>query len=470
MTGSWQEIQSNLSRNEISLSDIVRQYIQNCHSIERLNAYVEVFEEEALSRAQYLDNKKKNFPENTGKLFGMVISLKDNINYKDHECTAGSKILQGYRSVYHATAVQRLLDEDAIIIGRTNCDEFAMGSGTDTSYYGATGNGEDNEKVPGGSSGGAAVSVQMNTCLVALGSDTGGSVRQPAAFCNIIGFKPTYGSVSRYGLIAYASSFDQIGLLSKDHNAIETVMEVIGGYDPLDSTSLDGNNILPVPISTKSNYKIAYLKAAIDHPSLSQENKDLFSESIEKMKKQGHWVEGIDFEFIDYLVPTYYILTTAEASSNLNRYDGIRYGYRSKSQKNIQELYEKTRSEGFGIEVKRRIILGTFVLSEGYFDAYYRKAQAARRLIKDSIDQIFERYDFIILPTVPDRAWTKGSFLNDPVKMYLSDIYTVLANLSGIPSVSLPYPGQTGLGLQILAGSREEKKLFIFLNNILILA
>lgn len=467
---NWKETQSKILSGKLSVSAVVSNYIDQCRKIKNLHAYIEVFEEEALERAQLLDDELKDPNHTPGRLFGMVISIKDNLNYKGHSITAGSSILKGYKSIYNATAIQRLLDEDAIIIGRTNCDEFAMGSGTDTSCYGPTRNGDDPALVPGGSSGGAAVSVQMNTCMVALGSDTGGSVRQPASFCNVIGMKPSYGRISRYGLIAYASSFDQIGLLSKDANAIADVLEVIAGHDPYDPTSS------PLPVDHYNSepktekYNFAYFKASIDHPSLSRESKKLFEGKISELMNEGHSVEAIEFDYLDYLVPTYYILTTAEASSNLSRYDGVRYGHRSTAVTDVESLYKKSRSEGFGTEVKRRIILGTFVLSEGYFDAYYKKAQASRRLIKEAIDRGFSDYDFILMPSTPQPAWTIGSFVNDPVALYLSDIYTVLANLCGIPAVSIPYDTKSGLGFQIMAAYMQEKRLLHFLNNILIMA
>ncbi len=472
--GSYREVKKSLLEGTITYPDLVKAYLAKAREREELNVYIEIYTEEALVRAEELQKKLLEDRSAIGKLFGMVVSLKDVIAYKDHKLTAGSKILQGFTSLYDATAVERLLAEDAIIIGRVNCDEFAMGSSNENSYYGPTKNGADPERVPGGSSGASAVSVQIDSCMVSLGSDTGGSVRQPASFCGVIGFKPSYGRISRYGLIAYGSSFDQIGLISKDHEAIAEVLSVIAGKDEYDSTA----SLAPVEkysdFSSEKKYKIAYLQEAIDHPSVSDDNRRSFQSFIDDAKTEGHSVEAISFELLDYLVPTYYILTTAEASSNLSRYDGVRYGYRSEEAHDINELYKKSRGEGFGLEVKRRIMLGTFVLSEGYFDAYYRKAQAARRKIKAELDNIFSDYDFLILPCTTGPAWKIGSMDNDPVEVYLSDVFTVLANLTGVTAASIPFNqhkyGTDNYGLQILGPYMGEKNLLSFINIFIKLA
>ncbi len=405
-----------------------------------------------------------------GKLFGLVISIKDVICYRGHSVTAGSKILQGFQSLYSSTAVERLLEEDAIIIGRVNCDEFAMGSTTENSFYGPTRNAADATKIPGGSSGGSAVAVQADTCLVSLGSDTGGSVRQPAAFCGVLGFKPTYGRISRHGLLAYASSFDQIGILANSTEDIARVLEIISGPDEFDSTcnrsekrfyakgAIENNN-------SNRSYRIAYFDTALNHKSIDSGIRQSTSDFISSLKNQGHTIEAVDFPYLDFIIPAYYVLTTAEASSNLSRYDGIRFGYRSENATNIHEVYKKSRTEGFGTEVKRRIMLGTFVLSAGYYDAYYTKAQKIRRLIALRTKEILDSYDFILMPASPVPAWEIGKMADDPVSMYLADIFTVQANMTGVPCITIPiqaHPNGMPLGVQLMAEKFEEEKLLSF--------
>lgn len=464
-------IQTQLQSGALTCEALVSQYLQNIESSDHLNIYIEVFEKEALKTAVYLDQKIKD-GESLGKLHGLVVSIKDVLCYAGHSVTAGSKILGGFVSNYSATAIQRLLDEDAIIIGRVNCDEFAMGSGNENSYYGPTKNGKGENRIPGGSSGASAVSVQVNTCLLALGSDTGGSVRQPAGFCGVVGFKPTYGRISRYGLIAYGSSFDQIGLIAHNAKDIATTMTVIAGPDEFDSTALS----TPVPDYTQalerqsSKKKFATFDLSEMAYSIQPEVLSAQSEYFDKLKELGHEVDTISFELLEYVVPTYYVLTTAEASSNLSRYDGVRYGYRSSSASNIQEVYTKSRTEGFGSEVKKRIMLGTFVLSAGYYDAYYGKAQSVRRLLLEEFNRIFEQYDHVLLPISPTTAWPIGSSVKDPIQVYLSDIFTVLANLTGMPGVSIPI-GQDNdgmpIGLQILADRHQEQALLSTCHNLL---
>ena len=458
---SLKEIQSLIYSGKTTLEEVVKLYLVRIEQYEKLNIYVEVFAEEALEKARELDLKFKQ-DEKLGMLFGSVISIKDVLCYQDHEVTAGSKILEGFESQYTATAIQRLLDEDAIVIGRTNCDEFAMGSTNENSYYGPTSNGIDPDRVPGGSSGGAAVSVQMDTCLIGIGSDTGGSVRQPAAYCGVIGIKPTYGRISRYGLIAYGSSFDQIGILGKDLEDISLVLHIMSGVDSLDATSAPKSKT-PVVISPeKKKYKIAYMPEILQHKGLNQTiAKECFA-FIEELKSEGHICEAIGFDLLPYLVPAYYVLTTAEASSNLSRYDGVKYGYRSEDTRDIEELYTKTRTEGFGTEVKRRIMMGTFVLSVGYYEAYFTKAQKVRTLIIDRLKEIFTKYDFIFLPTATDLAPEKGKLVNDPVAMYLSDIFTVMANLGGYPAISIPKSSDAlsmPVGMQFLGDKYQEEEL-----------
>jgi len=461
---SLEEIQSKLQKAEITVVELVNEYLSAIEKSKALNIYVEVYRDEALSLAHEMDQKlQKGDP--LGALYGCIVSVKDIIVLKNKQTTAASKILEGYTSPFSATAIQKLLDEDAIIIGRTNCDEFGMGSANENSIYGPTKNGADPSRTPGGSSGGAAVSVQMNTCLIALGSDTGGSVRQPATFCGIYGLKPSYGRISRYGLIAYASSFDQIGILGHNSDDIGSVLEKISGKDKMDATSSSKpvNSYNPGEVITKPS--VAYFPQMINHSKLGSEIKQNILQKIEDIREIGGIVKEIDFQYLDFLVPTYYVLTTAEASTNLSRFDGVRYGYRSPNSETLEDMYVNTRTEGFGKEVKRRIMLGTYVLSEGYFDAYFTKAQKVRRLIKEEIDKVLEQVDFIILPTSTGLPWQIGSLSGDPVAVYLSDVYTVLANLTGLPAISIPTgtnPEGIPLGIQIITKKYDENKLLAF--------
>ncbi len=456
---------NNLLRNsEIGLVDVVAYFLKKIEeNNDGLNAFLEVFSEEALEAAKSI--QKKIDEGKAGKLAGAVIGLKDNIVYQNHKVTACSKMLEDFESLYSATVVERLLTEDAIIIGRLNCDEFAMGSANETSYFGRANNPYDVSRTPGGSSGGAAAAVAAGMCNAALGSDTGGSIRQPASFTGIVGVKPTYGRVSRYGLIAYASSFDQIGPLTVDVESSAAILSVIAGRDPMDSTSSsveveryeDWGTVIP------SEVKIAYIEDIVTHDSISPEVRRGFEDLVRKLKDMGFVVEAVNFPYVDYLVPTYYVLTTAEASSNLARYDGVHFGYRSPEAYDMESVYVKSRSEGFGLEVKRRIMTGTFVLSAGYIDQYYGKGQKVRRLIADKTREIFSKYDFILTPTTPHVAFEHGSKGDDPIKMYLEDIYTVHANIAGIPAISLPlFKNANGLpfGMQLMANKFEEKKMF----------
>lgn len=460
-----QQIQSAIQSGDLTCVELVNTYLAQIQKTSDLNAYIEVFEEEAIAKAKALDTKYKNDPTSVGKLFGMVVSIKDVLCYKDHQVTGASKILEDFTSLYSATAIERIVNEDAIIIGRVNCDQFGMGSTNENSVYGVTKNGIDPTKVPGGSSGGSAVSVQMDTCLVSLGTDTGGSVRQPAGFCGVIGLKPTYGRISRYGLLAYASSFDQIGIISKSVENIATILEVMAGADEFDSTvssKLVPNYIQELDFDTNKKVKIAYFDTALNHPSIDPEIKDQTTQLIEKIKGEGHTVEAVPFEYLDYIIPAYYVLTTAEASSNLSRYDGIRYGHRSKAATNLEETYKMSRTEGFSTEVKRRIMLGTFVLSAGYYDAYYGKAQKVRRLIQDRTNEILNDYDFILMPVAPTTAWDLGQSLEDPVAMYLADIFTVQANMTGMPAIALPIGTHSSglpIGVQLMNKHFGESEL-----------
>lgn len=460
--------QAALDEGKISTVQIVRQYLDAINEQAHLNIYVEVFAEEALQEAAKQD-KARTQGTRMGKLAGVVMSIKDVICYRGHAVSAGSKILDGFISPYTATALQRLLDEDAIVIGRTNCDEFAMGSGNENSHYGPTRNAADVTRVPGGSSGGAAVSVQAGTCLLAMGSSTGGSVRQPASFCGLYGFKPTYGRISRHGLIAYGSSFDQIGYLAHHPADIALALEVSAGADTYDATA--PNKVVPfysTHTPDRSPQSIAYFADLLESEALAPEVRTAMQQTVAKFKAAGHKVEPVNFTFFDFVVPTYYVLTTAEASSNLSRFDGMRYGHRSSEAESFAETYTKSRSEGFGTEVQRRILLGTFVLSSGYYDAYYGKAQKVRRLIKDQLQGILDTHDFILMPVSPSQPWKIGEQTDDPVANYLADIYTVLANLAGLPAAAIPVPSSNELpvGYQLMADQWEEAKLLDFLKGL----
>jgi len=459
---SLKEVQSELSSKSVSLKNVVSHYLQNIEARVNLNAFIEVWGEEALAQAELIQQKIDN--GTAGKLAGMVIAIKDNICYKNHKVSASSKILEGFESLYSATVVERILAEDAIIIGRLNCDEFAMGSSNETSVYGPVKNPLNENCVPGGSSGGASAAVAADFCLAALGSDTGGSIRQPASFTGIVGMKPTYGAVSRYGLIAYASSFDQIGPMTKCVEDAEILLKIIGGPDAYDSTAL--LEVLPAASVRASKPKIAYMKEAVESEAVHPEIRNRINSIIDKLKSEGYTVEPISFPYLDYMVPAYYVLTTAEASSNLARFDGINYGYRSKDAKGIDDTYRKSRTEGFGREVKRRILLGSFVLSSGYIDAYYGTGQRVRRVLQDKTKAIFDHYDLLLSPTCTDVAFEFGAKSKDPIAMYMQDIFTVHANLTGNPAISIPCGKEstTGLpfGIQITARHKEDNDLFVF--------
>lgn len=461
---SLSQIKEAIQEGETSCQQLVEFYLRNIEEKKHLNAFLEVYTEEARQQALQVDEKIAS--GTAGSLAGMVVGLKDVLCHKDHGLQSGSKILDGFISQFDGTAVERLLKEDAIVIGRQNCDEFAMGSSNENSAFGPVLNEADNKRVPGGSSGGSAVAVQADMCLVSLGSDTGGSVRQPAAFCGVVGLKPTYGRISRYGLVAYASSFDVIGIFSKEVEDCALVLEVIAGPDEYDSTAATKE----VPVYSRllqkpATHRVAYIKNTLESEGLNAEIKSSVQQKLEWLENEGHTVEAVEFPLLDYLLPTYYILSTAEASSNLSRFDGVKYGYRSANAANLEGMYKKTRSEGFGEEVKRRIMLGTFVLSASYYDAYYTKAQKVRRLIKDATEKLLSSYDFIVLPTTPTTAFRLGEHTADPLEMYLADLFTVQANLCGLPAISIPNGNDSAgmpIGLQIVASAFEEEKLFAF--------
>ncbi|MHB8261961.1 MAG: Asp-tRNA(Asn)/Glu-tRNA(Gln) amidotransferase subunit GatA [Bacteroidia bacterium] len=451
-------LQNDLRQGKTTCKNLVNAALSSIEEKKHLNIFLETFNQSALLQAEAVDAKIK--AKTSGRLAGVLVALKDNICYKNHKVSASSKILENFTSLYSSTVVEHLLAEDAIIIGRTNCDEFAMGSSNENSAYGKVLNPVNESTVPGGSSGGAAAAVAANLCHVALGSDTGGSIRQPASFCGVVGLKPTYGRVSRWGLLAYASSFDQIGPLTKTVDDAAILLEVIAGADEFDST-VSQKPVADYSKQTSLNkkLKIAYIKDCLDNKALDPTIKDKVTTIIDKLKQQGYTVDGVDFKELDYLVPTYYVLTTAEASSNLSRYGGIPFGYRSTHATDLESAFKKSRTEGFGKEVQRRIMLGTFVLSAGYYDAYYAKAQQVRRVVRDRTLAILKEYDIIITPSTPGVAFAHGANSADPIKMYLEDIYTVQANIAGIPAISIPVgvnENNMPIGLQLMAAPFEE--------------
>jgi aspartyl-tRNA(Asn)/glutamyl-tRNA(Gln) amidotransferase subunit A len=458
---SIKELQKKYSSGETTATEVTANFIRRIHDTRYLNIFPEIFETSAMQLAAKADEKIKN--GKAGKLAGVVIALKDNICYQNHKVGASSKILEGFTSLYSSTVVERLLAEDAIIIGRTSCDEFAMGSSNENSVYGPVLNPLDTSRVPGGSSGGSAAAVAAELCHAAIGTDTGGSIRQPASFTGTVGLKPTYGRVSRHGIIAYASSFDQAGPITSCVEDAALILEVIAGADEYDTTA----SRKPVEdyaghLSNTKKYRIAVLRACIEHEGLNAEISTRIHQLMKQAEADGHQVNIVDFEYLDYLVPLYYLLTTAEASSNLSRYSGVHFGYRSSAAYDLESTYKKSRSEGFGKEVKRRIMLGTFVLSAGYYDAYYAKAQKARRILRDAIQKIYTEHDLILMPSTPHAAFPIGQKSGDPIAMYLEDIYTVLANITGCPAISVPCGTNSAslpFGLQLMAPAFGESDM-----------
>ncbi len=462
-----------LKEGKLSLSDNISYFLSKIHESKNINAFNFVFEENAKKIAKEIETKVKN--GKAGKLAGLVVAIKDVLSIKDLPTTCSSNMLRNFKSIYTATVVQRLINEDAIIIGKTNCDEFAMGSSNENSAFGRVLNPVNISHVPGGSSGGSAAAVAADLCDISLGTDTGGSIRQPAAFCGVYGLKPTYGLISRYGLTAFASSFDTIGPFAKNIEDIATVLEVISGKDELDSTSVQvGTNNYLENIFQNTKIKIG-IAAEYFGEGIDKEIQNKIRNIINKLKDKGFEFIDISLPHSEYNIATYYILTTAEASSNLARYDGTRYGYRSNNNENLSEMYKSSRSEGFGKEVKRRIMLGTYVLSSGYYDAYYRKAQKVRRLIKNDFDDAFRKVDIILTPTSPFVAFKIGEKTNNPLEMYLSDIFTTSANLAGIPGINIPIGNNSNglpIGMQLLANQFDESKLlqlsYFIQNNLLL--
>jgi len=453
-----------LRRGELT----VRQEVLRCLNIiegkQQLNAFLEVYRDEALRRADELDIAISK--GEISALTGVVVGIKDNICYSGHQVSAGSRILDGFVSLYSATVVERLLESGAIIIGRLNCDEFAMGSSNENSAYGPVLNPLHEAKVPGGSSGGSAAAVAMGGCHVSLGTDTGGSVRQPASFCGLVGIKPTYGRISRHGIVAFASSFDQVGVFAHSVDDAAMITEVISGKDDKDSTcTADVHDSLYTRFKDTSypKQRLAYCPRWMEDKSLSPEFKELWSIFIAKCREAGHELVPVDIEGLEYAIPVYYILATAEASSNLSRYSGLHFGYRDSLAESLESTFKSSRSQGFGLEVQRRIMLGTFVLSEGYYEAYYSKAQKVRRLFTDRFKNVLLENDVLLSPTVAGVAFGIGEKASDPLQMYLEDQFTVLANLTGLPAMSMPLGrGQNDLplGLQLTVSPWAEAKMF----------
>lgn len=461
-----------IKSSELSLTENVRDFLNNIASRKEINAFNFIFEE-AVEKAELIEQKIKNGSH--GRLAGMIIAVKDVLSVQDKPLTCSSKILKNFSAVYTSTAVQKLINEDAIIIGKTNCDEFAMGSSNENSAFGNVLNPHDSTRVPGGSSGGSAAAVASEFCDAALGTDTGGSIRQPASFCGVYGLKPTYGRVSRYGLTAFASSFDSIGPFARNVEDVALVLSVMSGKDDLDSTSID----LKVPqfnlqLGGEKKLKIG-LPEEFFSEGLNEEVKHAIESQIDKMKSKDVEFINLNLPHNEYSIAAYYILTTAEASSNLARYDGVKYGFREPGKSSLLDMYTNTRSHGFGDEVKRRIMLGTYVLSAGYYDAYYAKAQKVRKLIKQDFDEAFKLVDVILTPTSPFTAFKIGEKKDDPLQMYLSDVYTTSANLAGIPGINIPIgKDKYGLpiGMQLLADQFNEETLlqaaYFIQNEILI--
>ena len=457
MLRTFREAKAALSNGTTSVVDLTRAALAKAKAVSELNIFLELFEESALAKAAEVDAKLAN--GTAGPLAGAIISIKDNLCYAGHHVSASSHMLEGYVSPFSATVVERVLDADAVIIGRTNCDEFAMGSSNESSAYGAVSNPVDPTRVPGGSSGGAAASVAAGICHMALASDTGGSIRQPASFCGVAGFKPTYGRVSRYGLIAFASSFDQIGPLAHDADEVNQIYRVIAGPDERDNTS--SHQPFPERLQEPGKLKIGYYDECLVHPGMDPEIKAHVNEQILRLRAEGHTVEPVELSMAELFVPTYYILSTAEASSNLGRFDGIRYGHRAKDAEGVDETFRRSRSEGFGTEVQRRILLGTFVLSAGFYDAYYVQGMRVRRIIRDNTLANLSRFDMILTPTCPATAFPKGH-ISDPLAMYLQDIFTVQANLAGVPAISIPtgtHSNGLPFGIHLMAKPFHDEQL-----------
>ena len=457
------ELGRKIKEKEITVAEATKAVLAQINAVEeKIHGYVSYDEESALKRAEEV---QKGIDEGkyTGPLAGVPMAIKDNICTKGYATTCSSKILENFVPTYSAHAVENLIKEGVVFIGKTNMDEFAMGSTTETSAFGPTRNPWDLHKVPGGSSGGSAAAVAANECFMALGSDTGGSIRQPASYCGVTGMKPTYGTVSRYGLIAYGSSLDQIGPIAKDVSDCAALLEVIASHDEKDSTSVLRQDY-DFTEALKDDVKGMKIGIPKDYfgEGLDEEVKEALLAAAKALEEKGAIVEEFDLGLVEYAIPAYYVIAAAEASSNLSRFDGVKYGYRAKTYEGLHNMYKKTRSEGFGPEVKRRIMLGSFVLSSGYYDAYYLKALRTKALIKKEFDEAFKKYDVILGPAAPTTAPKLGESLSDPIKMYLSDIYTISVNLAGLPGISLPCGKDSSgmpIGLQLIGDCFQEKKI-----------
>ena len=457
------ELGKKIKAKEVTVVEAVQEALDAVEKKEKdVNSFVTVMRKEALEKAKEVQEKIDN-GELTGPLAGVPVAIKDNMCTKGTLTTCSSKILRNFVPTYTAQAVANLEEAGAVIIGKTNMDEFAMGSTTETSAFGPTKNPWNTEHVPGGSSGGSCAAVAAEECSYALGSDTGGSIRQPSSFCGVTGIKPTYGTVSRYGLIAYGSSLDQIGPVAKDVTDCATILEVIASHDTKDSTSVEREDydFTSALVDDVKGIKIGipkdYFGEGLDH-----EVKEAVLAAAKVLEQKGAIVEEFDLSLVEYAIPAYYTIACAEASSNLERFDGVKYGYRAKEYQGLHNMYKKSRSEGFGAEVKRRIMLGSFVLSSGYYDAYYLKALRTKALIKKAFDKAFEKYDIILGPAAPTTAPKLGESLSDPLKMYLGDIYTISVNLAGLPGISLPCGTDSKglpIGLQLIGDCFAEKKL-----------
>ena len=458
------ELGKKIKSGEVRVVDAVNAAFDQIEAVEKdINSYVTVYKkEEVLEKAEHIQ-KLIDEGQLTGPLAGVPVAIKDNMCTRDKLTTCSSKILGNFYPTYSAEAVINLEKAGAVIIGKTNMDEFAMGSTTETSFYGPTKNPWNKEHVPGGSSGGSCAAVAAEECSYALGSDTGGSIRQPSSFCGVTGIKPTYGTVSRYGLIAYGSSLDQIGPVAKDVTDCATILETIASYDSKDSTSVkrDDYNFTEALVDDVKGLKIGIPKDYFGE-GLEPEVKEAILKAVDVLKEKGAIVEEFDLSLVEYAIPAYYVIASAEASSNLSRFDGVKYGYRTEEYNGLHNMYKKTRSEGFGEEVKRRIMLGSFVLSSGYYDAYYLKALRTKALIKKAFDEAFAKYDVIIGPAAPTTAPKLGDSLSDPIKMYLGDIYTISVNLAGLPGISVPCGQDSNglpIGMQIIGDCFKEKNI-----------
>ena len=457
------ELAEKIKAKEVTVLEATKAVLEQIDKTEEvMNCYVTIDKDGALKQAEEIQ-KKIDAGELTGPLAGVPVAIKDNMCTEGMLTTCSSRILGNFVPTYSSEAVVNLKKAGAVIIGKTNMDEFAMGSTTETSAFGVTRNPRNLEHVPGGSSGGSAAAVAAKECYYALGSDTGGSIRQPAGYCGVVGMKPTYSTVSRYGLIAYGSSLDQIGPLCKDVKDCATILEVISSYDPKDSTSVkrEDTDFTSALVDDVKGMKIGIPRDYFGD-GLDSEVKDAVLKAAKQLEEKGAVVEEFDLGLVEYAIPAYYTIAAAEASSNLERFDGIKYGYRTEEYEGLHNMYKKTRSEGFGPEVKRRIMLGSFVLSSGYFDAYYLKALRVKALIKKAFDDAFAKYDVILGPVAPTTAPKLGESLSDPIKMYLGDIYTISVNLAGLPGICLPCGKDSKglpIGLQLLGDCFNEKKI-----------